>query len=236
MRKLTALLLALLLLPCLALAETEITISGSGTVLVPADTAVITLGVDAVNADVREAQAAVNNGIAAIRTALNGAGVADEDITTGFISIYAMYDYSDETPSVSAYNASSTLSIRVRDLSSAGTLIDLSFAAGANSLSGISFSASDTTAAESEALTAAVADARARAEIIAAAAGLRITGIEAISDGAVYSSGSGTPVFRSKSTAEEACADGAEAGTEISASSITVSANVTIVFEAEPVK
>ena len=154
---------------------------------VSADTAVISLGVSARDRDVLKAQQKVNEAIAAIRKALTEQGVEKEDITTDYISIYPLYDYSDDGEQLSAYSAGSTLAIRVTDIEQVGTLIDISFAAGANTLNGISFSASDTEEAKAAAMKAAVEDAKAKAEILAEAAGLKISGIEVISEGGVYS-------------------------------------------------
>ena len=55
------------------------------------------------------------------------------------------------------------------------------FSAGANTLNGISFSASDTSEAKAEALREAVADAKNKADVLAEASGLKITGIESLS-------------------------------------------------------
>ena len=96
MRKLLSVFLAVLLLavPVTASADSEITVNGTGETLVSADMAIISLGVNARDKDVLKAQAKVNEAIASIRTALIENGVAEEDINTDYINIYAMYDYS----------------------------------------------------------------------------------------------------------------------------------------------
>ena len=111
----------------------------------------------------------------------------EECINTDYLNIYAIYDYSSDEEELAAYNANSTLAIKVTDISTVGTLIDAAFAAGANTLNGISFSASDTEEANAESMKKAVADAKAKAEILAEASGLKITGIETIAEGGVYS-------------------------------------------------
>ena len=161
MKRLIALLLSIVLAAAsfAALADTKITVKGTGEVRVSADTAVISLGVNARDKDVMTAQQKVNESIAAIRQALIDHGVKEENINTEFINIYAIYDYNNDQEQLAAYNASSTLAIRVTDMESVGTLIDICFAAGANTLNGISFSASDTEEANTEAMKKAVADA-----------------------------------------------------------------------------
>ncbi len=235
MKKAIALLTAaVLLLGCsLALADSKLTVSGTGEVRISADTAVISLGVSARDPEVLQAQQKANAVIAAIRRALTDAGVKEEDINTDFLNIYPVYDYSGYEEKLSAYNASSTLAIHVTNMETIGALIDAAFGAGANTLNGISFSASDTENAENEALKKAVENAKKKAEVLAEAAGMKITGIEVITDGTVhsYENSIGNVYGRGIETAaEEAEFD---AGTVVQAAKLVVSASVSITFTAE---
>lgn len=210
--------------------KTEINVNGSGEVLVAADTAVITLGITTRNKDVLKAQNTVNATIEKIRAALIENGIKKEDINTDRLRIYAVYDYSNNVERLTAYNASSYLAIRTTDMDMVGKIIDIAFGAGANTLNDIAFSASDTEEASTEALTAAVKDARRKAEIMAAAAGLKITGIESITESYSYSGDSGVNAFYKNAVmADEATG----ASTLVQASKLKVSASVSIVFEAE---
>ena len=228
MRKLISLLLTLCLLAvsAAALADTAITVSGTGNAYVAADTAVISLGVNARDKDVLKAQAAVNEAIAAVRAALEEKGVAKEDINTDYINIYAIYDYQNDMEQIVAYNANSTLAIRVTDMESVGSLIDTAFTAGANTLNGIDFSASDTAAARAEALKAAVADAKAKAEALAEAAGLKVKELKAIEEGGTYSYANS----RGFETKEMAAAG--DYGTVVQSARLVVSATITVTYEA----
>jgi len=236
MKKLIAIFVALvmLLFSVAALAETKITVNGTGEVRVSADTAIISLGVNARDKDVLKAQQRVNETIAAIRTALIEQGVKEENINTDFINIYPLYDYSNDQEQLAAYNASSTLAIKVTDMESVGSLIDVCFAAGANTLNGISFSASDTEEAKTEAMKKAVTDAKKKAEILAEASGLKITGIEIISEGGVYSYQNNVGNVYSRTTGMEEPAEVEEdSGTVVQSAKLIVSASVSITFEAE---
>ena len=231
MRKTFILLAALCLLAAVAgtaLADTDITVTGSVEALVTADTAVVNLGVRMADRDVLKAQAAVNEAVAAIRDALEADGIPADDINTGFIMIYTSYESGSFGAQEEKYVAQITLSIRTADVALAGRIIDVAFSAGANSLDGISFSASDTEAAKAEALRAAVADAKAKAEVLAEAAGLKIKGIEEIHEGGTYSFDSGLNNF-----SRETAADAKASGTVIRAAKLTVSASVTVTFGAE---
>lgn len=233
MKKLITLFIALFILLTAVpiMAETKITVSGTGEVRVSADTAVISLGVSARDKDVLKAQQKVNETIAAIRTALTGQGLKEENINTEFINIYAVYDYQNDREQLAAYNASSTLAVKVTEMESVGSLIDAAFAAGANTLNGISFSASDTEDAKAEALKSAAEDAKKKAEILAQASGLQITGIELISEGGVYSyeNSIGNVYAREMETAAAA----KDSGTVVQAAKLIVNATVNITFSAE---
>ena len=114
-------------------------------------------------------------------------------------------------------------------MESVGTLIDAAFSSGANTLNGITFSATNTDEAKTESLQKAVADAKAKSETLASASGLRITGMDAISEGDVYSYDNAVGNFSSRETVavEE------DVGTVVQAAKLIVSASVTITFEAE---
>ena len=230
MRKLIALSLALILTLSLAsaLADQTVTVTGSGETLVTADTAVVTIGVNVRKADALQAQSGANEVIAAIRAALTAAGFSEEDISTGYINLFAVYDYAKDVEQIVAYNASSSLAVKVTDMARVGEAIDLAFGAGANTLDGVSFSVSDDTAARAEALKAAVADAKSKAAVLAEAAGLGELEIEDIRESGVVSFDSGANNFALKAAGN---ADMEMAATVVRAAKICVSAGVTITFK-----
>ena len=232
MKKYVAIILAamLMLTSSLALADTVITVTGSGETQVSADTAIVSLGVNARDRDVLAAQQKVNAAIAAVRQALTMLGVPENCINTDYMNIYAIYDYQGDQEQVQAYNAGSTLAIKVTEIESVGKIIDSAFAAGANTLNGISFSASDTDAAKAESLKKAVTDARGRAEALAEAAGLELTGIETISEGGVFTFDNNVSNFSARGIAKEEAID---TGTVVQAAKIQVNSTVNITFKAE---
>ena len=232
MKKFVVLFIALIMMftAASAMAETKINVSGTGEVRVSADTAVISLGINARDKDVLKAQQKANETIAAIRAALIAEGVKEEDINTEYLNIYVSYDYQNGEEELTAYNASSTLAIKVTDMESTGSLIDAAFAAGANTLNGISFFASDTKEAETEALKIAVEDAKAKAEVLAQASGLKITGIENISESGMFSFENSIGNVSAKTMAAETAYD---ARTVVQAAKLIVSASVNIIFTAE---
>ena len=230
MRKLFSVLLAVLLVlavPAMAMAETAVTVSGTGETFVPADVAVISLGVSARDKEVLVAQAKVNESIAAIKEALVAAGVAEENINTDYINIYPIYNYNTDMEELAAYNANSTLAVKVTAIGDVGKVIDAAFEAGANNLNGIEFSASDTSEAKAKALELAVEDAITKAEILAAAAGMKIAGINSIQEGGVYSYDRGVGYITKNM---EAAAMDSAAGTIVQSAKLAVTANITVIF------
>lgn len=231
MKKTFALILALLVMVMAsAAAETRITVSGSGTTLVNADYAMVTLGVVHMEADVLKAQEKVNGAINSIRAALIENGIEKENINTDQVRINARYDYSGSVEKIVGYSASSYLVIRTDDMENVGSVIDVAFTAGANTLDGIEFFAENTEGAREESLTFAVTDARKKAEIIAKASGLVITGIDTISESYSYTSESARNAVFKNAVMEDAAAYGQ---TVVQSAKLSVQASLTIVFIAE---
>lgn len=232
MKKTVALILAVLmaLSAVSALAETRITVSGSGITLVNADYAMVTLGVVHMEKDVLKAQEKVNSAINSIRAALIESGVKKEDINTDQVRISARYDYSGSIEKIVGYSASSYLVIRTNDMENVGSVIDVAFESGANTLDGIEFFAEDTDGAREESLTFAVTDARKKAEIIAKAAGLEIKGIDSISESYSFTTESSRNAVFKNAVMEDSAAMGQ---TVVQSAKLSVEANVSIVFIAE---
>lgn len=180
-----------LLLACAAPAPAEeapgrrIVVSGEGRAEAVPDRASFTAGVQAEARQAREAFAAVSTSMRAVLDALAAAGVAAEDLQTSELSLDPLWDDGDggqRQPQVRGYMASNLVTARVRDVAALGALIDAANAAGANRIVGVSFDLADPDARAAEARTEAVADARAKAEQLAAAAGVRLGPVVSISE------------------------------------------------------
>jgi uncharacterized protein YggE len=121
--------------------------------------------------------------MSATLAALKRAGVADRDIQTQAINLQPQYRYGDNVPPIlTGYQASNRVSVRLRDLSSAGSVLDALVAAGANQIEGPTLSVDHPEAALNEARSKALAMARSRAELYAKAAGLSVRRIVRISE------------------------------------------------------
>lgn len=84
-------------------------------------------------------------------------GVAEEDIQTSGISLYARYDYdqSQQRQIFRGYQVSNRVNVKLRAIERTGEVLDALVAAGATDLSGPSFSVEDDSAAKEAARTRA---------------------------------------------------------------------------------
>jgi len=107
-----------------------------------------------------------------ILDALRGAGVAKADLRTEQVSLYPRT--SNDGLTVIGYSASSSVHATVQELGKAGAVVDAAVSAGANQVSGPTLRVSDSRAQYRTAADAAMDDARARAEALAAKAGVSL--------------------------------------------------------------
>ena len=164
-----------------------LTVSAEGKSLRAPDVADLSGGV--VTTAPTAAQAMSENAVrmSAVVAAVRKAGVAERDIQTAGLSLQPQYRYDQNQPPVlTGYQATNTVSLRLRKLPDAGRLLDTLVSVGANQISGPSFRVDDSDAALDEARLKAVAAARARADLYAKAAGVRIKRILTISESGGY--------------------------------------------------
>jgi uncharacterized protein len=163
--------------------ERTVTVSGTGTVQTAPDQAQFSFGVTTQGA--RATQALASNAAQArkVIAALESAGVAKADIQTQFVSISPRY--SDDGSTVIGYTATNSVSATVRALDTAGSVVDAAVAAGADQVFGPSLLRSDQDALYRTALRLAVADARAKAQALAAAGGVSLGAVQNVVEGAV---------------------------------------------------
>lgn len=149
-------------------------VTGEGKVSVSPDIAIVSAGVQTQGATVKIAQNDLNTLINAVSSAVKKAGVKDEDIQTANYNINPMYDYNADTPRLNGFQASSNLTIKVRAIDTANSVIDAATQAGANQLEGISFDVDDKTTAQNKAREKAVDQAKTKAANAAKIAGFTL--------------------------------------------------------------
>jgi uncharacterized protein YggE len=151
----------------------SLSVTGTGAVSVTPDIVTVSLGVQTVGTDIARAVAQNSDAAAAVQAAARNLGVAEDDVRTTYfyVSTQQQYDNFGNITGEVTYWVDNTVTITLRDTSKLGDLLQAAVSAGANSISGVTFSVDDPSQAESEARQEAVQDARRRAEIMAAAAG-----------------------------------------------------------------
>jgi uncharacterized protein len=156
-----------------------ITVTGTGTVQTVPDQAEFTLGVQSRGPTAREALAANSEQMRHVLTALFSAGVAKKDVQTQDVTLSQTYS-SDGRPD--GYSAHNSVSVTIRALSKAGAILDAASNAGANDVYGPTLSRSDEEGQQAKALRVAVENARAKARVLADAAGVQLGPVTAITE------------------------------------------------------
>lgn len=173
--------------------EASITVEGSGSVSVRPDTAEVGAGVVTRAATAAPALAENSATMDKVLAAAKSLGIADRDIrTTGVSVIPQRRPVKSDTsmPEIAGYEVSNQVLIKVRDMALLGRLLDTLVGQGANLLGGIAFSVSDPAPLLDQARQKAMADARHRADVLAAAAGVQVGRLISVRE-----SGPGVPRF-----------------------------------------
>jgi hypothetical protein len=218
MRVLSALFLtAALVLPLTAPAHAEaemartISVTGTGTVEAAPDMATLMIGVTTQAATAAEALAANTAATDAVIDRLSASGIEARDMQTANLSINPNWTgYDSATPTISGYVAANMLTVRVRDLATTGAVLDAAVTDGANTLNGLTFGLADPEPAYAAARKEAVADARAKAELLAAAAGVTLGPVLSIADGGAMTDPA--PMYREAVSAAPVPVVGGELG------------------------
>ena len=172
-------LLALVAAPALAASTVEAT--GEGEVSLPADLAVLSLGVTTDGPTAKTALDANARTMTAVVAALAAAGFKAPDVATRAVSITPLFEHRPQAePRITGYRANNTVQVTSRDPAAIGRALDAGVQAGANVAGGIAFRLADSRAAETQALRLAVQDAQARAAAMADALGKKLGRVLAV--------------------------------------------------------
>jgi hypothetical protein len=172
--------------------RTGITVTGNGQVAMTPDVVMSTLGVTIVSPDLASAQSEAAATMDAVIAALVDNGVAEEDIQTAAYAIYLERDYTRTEQPVTGYQIIHTVTIKIRDVDSAGEVIQAAVDAGANNVQDVWFALEDTSAATVRARELAVDDARFKASELARLADVDLGAVTSISESV---SASSPPVY-----------------------------------------
>ncbi|HKQ76809.1 MAG TPA: SIMPL domain-containing protein [Blastocatellia bacterium] len=203
----------------------SIRVSGDATVIVQPDQARIDIGVTT-QAQTAQAAAADNahrleTALAELRRAL-GSGA---EIKTVNYTLNPDYHYPKEggKPTITGYTATNIVRVTLNDLTRIGLAIDVATQSGANQVQRLQFTLKDEQAAQSQALRAAAVKAKAQAEALAQALGLKVGRVLSV----VESSAGFQPVLRDVALARAEAA----VSTPVEPGTIEVRAAITLTVE-----
>jgi uncharacterized protein YggE len=220
-------------------ASNTISVSGEGYVFAVPDTATFSVTVQETAKDVKTAQDAATKKNNAIIDYLKKGGVDAKDIQTTDYNVYPQYDYGTQAcpmgsycppgkQTLSGYQVSETLDIKVRDTTKAGDLLSGVGGLGASQVSGLSFTVDDPTSLQATARGKAIDDAHTKAVALAAQLGVRIVRVVG------YSEGGGGPVYYAKAMAMDSAggmAAPAAPAPEIATGQNKITSDVSVTYE-----
>jgi uncharacterized protein YggE len=203
--------------------DRTLTFTGSGDVRMQPDTALVSVSVHGSGTSSDAAQSVASDKMTAILQALrslNSVHIADADLQTQGVNTSPDWEHQG------SFISDQMLNVTIHDPARSGTVMAAATQAGADSVSGPSFSLAQQSAAYRDALRSALADARSKADAAAAAMGVHILGTTTISE----NSGGGGPIMYA---AADASGKAASSAPPVQAGPVTVSAQVTVTFAYE---
>jgi uncharacterized protein YggE len=224
-RLLTGLWLACALsLPAFAAEPHTITMTGHGEIKAVPDTATVNAGVTTNALTAAAALSANTTRMNQVFDALKKLGVADRNIQTTGFSVSPQYTNGDSNNPrrLTGYQVNNEVSVRLEDVTRVGATLDTLVGAGANQMNSIGFDIANPAPLLEKARTQAVADARARAQTYAQAAGVTLGPIDSISEG-------GGEIPRPMFRLEQVVVTGSRV--PVAAGEQSVTADVTVVWE-----
>ena len=199
----------------------QIAVVGHGEVKVSPDRATIQVSVQT-RASTAAAAAAENaSKQQAVINALKALGLGNDQLSTINYNVYPEMRYQEgKEPVIVGYNVTNTILVEVRKLNQVGPVLDAALSHGANMITSLQFSASNTEVARRTAIAQAIEKARADADAAARAARGSLGALIEINVGAFSSNPPPRPVMY------RAAAEVAAAQTPINPGEDTVTAEV----------
>ncbi len=206
--------------------ERWISVIATGEASLAPDLAVVSFAVTGSGKQLAPTRDEVNARSSSVLARLRELGVAHADLNAPDVGIHPEYDYR-KGQRLTGYRVMRQMMARVRDLDHLGDVLDGLVTAGANEVHGAQMSSSDPSSAEHEALRAAVAAARAKAEAVADAGGVALAGLARVEEEPAHAA----PMPRTRMLAAGAMAE--DAPTEVAAGDLTVTRRVRAWFAIE---
>jgi uncharacterized protein YggE len=173
--------------PAGAAREAVIEVSGEGRASIAPDQALLSFSVVSDGKTAREALDANSKAMTDVLGALRMGGIAERDLQTSGFAVNPQYRYPEnnngaEPPTLIGYQVANTLTIRLRDITKLGAVIDQAVTLGVNQGGSIQFTNEKPEETLTTARKAAVADALVKARTLADAAGVKLGRIVSINE------------------------------------------------------
>lgn len=230
MKKILAFVLTLAVMLCAGIAladDADITVQGTAVISANPDMVSVTANASVNGKTVASAQEEISKIIESVTTKLIELGVEEEDIITQNYGYYPTYNYESDTRTLTGYQANHTLRITCRDVEMLDSVIGVVTDSGMSEIYDVSYDVSTRSELYQQALAMAIEAAKAKAEKMAQASGMTLTGLDSLTENPSYAG-----AYEVNSTADTAKAAAGSAGTGIRAGGVSVTASVTAVYEA----
>jgi len=160
-----------------------ITVSGEGKIQVTPDVAEMSFGMTTgVQTTAKAASDKVSNDMRKILAAVKAQGIEDKDITTENFYLSPVYDWTDGRQRLRGYEATQSLRVKVRNLDKVGDVLTAATDNGANQAGGVQFTLEDPEGKKDEARTEAIANAKKKAEELAAQLGQELGDVQSFNE------------------------------------------------------
>jgi uncharacterized protein YggE len=159
--------------------------SGDATVSKKPDLAFISAGVQSQQGTAAAAQSDLASKAAKLISRIKALGVADKDLSTS--GYWLGPNYSGGGPTINGYSASEQLQFKWHNVDTVGKALDAVVQEGDATNISVGFGLADPKVAQAEARSAAIADARTKAQAMASAAGVKLGPVVRVSDLSSYS-------------------------------------------------
>ncbi len=175
-----------------AAARNILSINGEGRVSGAPDVARVDLGVSVLRDTVAQAQDEAARAMAAVLDTLQDNGVDEDDISTTSFNVFPEFDFTERGQTLRGFRVLNSVSVLIRDIDSAGDVIDDAIAAAGDVVvvNSITFTIEDPTPLLDQARELAVADARRKAEALAGLNDVSLGPVVAISESGALPSAS----------------------------------------------
>jgi uncharacterized protein YggE len=206
-----------------------VTVGASGSIMVEPDVAYLNLAVETRGSKATEAQQANADKFAEVeKTLYSTFGIDKKDVKTTGFNVQPEYNYTQKDGQVlKGYIAVHSIQVTYRKLSEIGKLFDALTASGANRLDGVQFGTEKNDQYELEALKKAMANASAKAGVLATSANRQLKGVINIVQGEVSSN----PILYAQNEAKSISMSASGAPSSVQSGQIEISTNVTVQYE-----